>query len=418
MHEDKEYKSGSYLYIEGDEEAKYIFIIKRGTVKYKCKNERLNRVSRPSKAGDVIGFIESLCKRPRLNTAIAGDHLLVAKLHRDEFLELLLKNVAIALKVMQSLADTLRNYSKLFLEDDFLQLETHQKLLYNLGRDFYRGGKLHYASYAFTKYIQHYPKGNYVTDVQAYLAKLKEDQIPAPQKPEQNGVEFTFRNDQIIFCEEEPGDRLYFIKRGRVKILKNSGNSLAMLSILKENDIFGELAIISDKPRSATVISMGETVVMGITGDMMKTMLEQSPDFTKMIFLSISERVWFTMIRHEAQLYKNPITRLYAIIENKMMEHRVSFKQIRPQTFNLGINELLTMTGLTQASAGYQLDDFLKDETISLNFGQITVENPCEFTAHATFYKSRDNLKYSEVVKRRKEEFHIDEHDGEKTCLE
>ncbi|MGZ5278338.1 MAG: cyclic nucleotide-binding domain-containing protein [Pseudobdellovibrionaceae bacterium] len=55
--------------------------------------------------------------------------------------------------------------------------------------------------------------------------------------------------DEKIFKIDEPGDALYFIQSGSVDILSREGKKLATL---KDGAFFGEIALISDKPRSAT----------------------------------------------------------------------------------------------------------------------------------------------------------------------
>ncbi len=58
-----------------------------------------------------------------------------------------------------------------------------------------------------------------------------------------------FVPDEKIFRVDEPGDALYFIQSGSVDILSREGSRIATL---KDGAFFGEIALISDKPRSAT----------------------------------------------------------------------------------------------------------------------------------------------------------------------
>ena len=57
-----------------------------------------------------------------------------------------------------------------------------------------------------------------------------------------------------IITEGEAGDAVYFILSGRVKVtLYGEEGREIVLAVLKEGDMFGELSIIDDKPRSANV---------------------------------------------------------------------------------------------------------------------------------------------------------------------
>lgn len=68
-----------------------------------------------------------------------------------------------------------------------------------------------------------------------------------------------FSKDQIIFEEGYPADAVYLVCSGSVEIFKRRNNSQLSLAILKEDSIFGEMAFISDRPRSATVIAREDT---------------------------------------------------------------------------------------------------------------------------------------------------------------
>jgi CRP-like cAMP-binding protein len=73
----------------------------------------------------------------------------------------------------------------------------------------------------------------------------------------------TFQDGQIIFEEGAHGDWIYVVDKGEVEISKNVGGRKIVIEVLKESDIFGEMAYIDKSPRSATATAKG-TVVIGI----------------------------------------------------------------------------------------------------------------------------------------------------------
>jgi CRP-like cAMP-binding protein len=72
----------------------------------------------------------------------------------------------------------------------------------------------------------------------------------------------TFMAGEIIFSEFEPGDTFYFIQSGRVELLKIVGDIERTLDILHPNDMFGEMAILENSPRSATAIALDEVTAL------------------------------------------------------------------------------------------------------------------------------------------------------------
>jgi len=75
----------------------------------------------------------------------------------------------------------------------------------------------------------------------------------------------TFRDNEPIFWEGEPGVGMYIVRAGRVGIYSISKNQQKEeLAILGPGEIFGELALLSEMPRSATSIAVERTVILGL----------------------------------------------------------------------------------------------------------------------------------------------------------
>ncbi|MDZ4744103.1 MAG: ATP-binding protein [Verrucomicrobiota bacterium] len=71
---------------------------------------------------------------------------------------------------------------------------------------------------------------------------------------------------EIIFREGDKGDCLYLIEDGQVKITKNTtGSSEQVLSVLQPNDFFGEMAVLDQKPRSATATTVSHCILWQIS---------------------------------------------------------------------------------------------------------------------------------------------------------
>ena len=63
--------------------------------------------------------------------------------------------------------------------------------------------------------------------------------------------------DEVLFCEGDPGDTLYVILAGRVRIYRtNEDDSEVELATLTCGDYFGELSLIDGEPRSARVATL------------------------------------------------------------------------------------------------------------------------------------------------------------------
>jgi ATP-binding cassette subfamily B protein len=78
--------------------------------------------------------------------------------------------------------------------------------------------------------------------------------------------------DRDIIREGDPGDRFYILVRGKAEVLK-AGKRAA---VLQDGDYFGEIALLSDQPRNATVRSLTPCVCLILQRDHFRAMLDRS----------------------------------------------------------------------------------------------------------------------------------------------
>ncbi len=65
----------------------------------------------------------------------------------------------------------------------------------------------------------------------------------------------TFQQGEIIFHEGDPGKHVYLIVSGSVEIYKTVGDQRQLLNTIGSGEIFGEMGLVSNEPRFATVIA-------------------------------------------------------------------------------------------------------------------------------------------------------------------
>ncbi len=399
------FRKNAYIYIEGDEDIDNIYIIEKGRVGFTGSNIQIKRYKSEAKEGNIIGFVSALSGRPRIETAYALTDCVLIELTKENFLRLLQKNSEIAFKVINYFAEELRIYDEMiFGNKDSADIQTCETDLFELGKFYINRNNYDYAYYIFNRHLQLYPESLYKDESRKYILQIESTGMRKIPEPVREGIYLRYVDKQIIFCENEPGDELFIIQEGKVKIVKNHRGTEIMLSILKEGDIFGELAIVSSKERNATAISFGNAVLMPLNIKSLIALMDITGEILKKIFTSISKRVWFTFIRIESKLHKKPLTRIFAFLENKLLEENISLKSKKPHTFNFGIDELLKMTDVSWEKAGNSINEFLKDPSLSFHFGQIEIADPSYISVKARFYRSRDHIESPDENNRPKDE--------------
>src|SRR5580692_8622008 len=106
------------------------------------------------------------------------------------------------------------------------------------------------------------------------------------------GREMKFSPDQEIFKEGDIGDGVYVVKDGQVQISGLVGKDVRhVFSRIPPGEIFGEMAVLENKPRSASAVAVGDTVVYFINRDEMLKLVEGSPLLAMNLLREISHRL-------------------------------------------------------------------------------------------------------------------------------
>ena len=104
--------------------------------------------------------------------------------------------------------------------------------------------------------------------------------------------ERTFNAGARIFTQNDPGDGVYVIRDGLVEIAHLVGErALCVFSKFGPGEIFGEMAVIEDLPRSATTTAAKETKVYFIPREEMAALLRRSPSLSFRLLQEISKRL-------------------------------------------------------------------------------------------------------------------------------
>ena len=388
------FKKDAYVYVEGDEDVNDVYIIEKGAVELVGENKQIKRYKSVVTDGEVFGFITALIGKPRMESAVALKDTVIVTVNRARFIYLVQRNPEIALKITRFFAEELRLYDEMMfsLKSGDSSMVPEEMKLFAIAEYYNRVKSYKFAYHALRRYMELYPNGIEIDGVRTMLDEIEKTGLRSVPEPVKNGVYKLFADQQMVFCENEPGDELYIIKEGKVKITKVSNNNEIMLSVLREGDIFGELAIVSDKPRNASAICMGRTTLLPIRKETLTWVLSKSPGIINKIFMAICQRIWFTYINLEARLYNKPVTRVYAFIENKLVQDGISLKSKEALTVNYSIEELLKASGVPADKRDSVTQLILDDINLEFNFGQLFIRNPSMLASKAKFYKSRDNV--------------------------
>jgi CRP/FNR family cyclic AMP-dependent transcriptional regulator len=84
-----------------------------------------------------------------------------------------------------------------------------------------------------------------------------------------------------VFAQGEPGDYLYYVEEGCVRIWRSEAGKIAILGEVERGGVFGEMALVDDQPRSANATASQESVLQMIPGAILKSKLERADPFLR-----------------------------------------------------------------------------------------------------------------------------------------
>ncbi|WP_257161970.1 CRP-like cAMP-activated global transcriptional regulator GlxR [Corynebacterium cystitidis] len=95
-----------------------------------------------------------------------------------------------------------------------------------------------------------------------------------------------------IFDEGEPGDRLYIIISGKIKLARHASDGREnLLSVIGPSDMFGELSIFDPGPRTSSAVCVTEVQAATMNSDMLRKWITDHPEISQQLLRVLARRL-------------------------------------------------------------------------------------------------------------------------------
>ena len=115
----------------------------------------------------------------------------------------------------------------------------------------------------------------------------------------------TYEPNQTLFSQGDVGDAAYIIVDGAAKVMVDTPDGELEVAELGRNDFVGEIAILCDVPRTATVRASDKTVTLRITKDLFFRLVAEFPEMSVEIMRELASRLEQTTQQLREALAKN-----------------------------------------------------------------------------------------------------------------
>jgi CRP-like cAMP-binding protein len=387
------FKKNGYIIIEDQPESGEFFIIRQGNVT-ETRSAALAEEAQGTvlTVGDFFGVISCMARRARIETVQAIDDTSTIVVQRENFGALIQKNTPIAMKILRYFGKQLRFYDSRLTKLTFQSsLEEDPNNLYNIGEFYYSSQMLTQAAFAYLHYIKFCPDGGFVPQAKMKLAKINPNQDAL--QPKKEGFYTIYKEGQIIFLEHEPGAELYIIQEGKVKITKLVNNNEVLLAVLKKGDIFGEMSLLDNKPRSASAVAFGPTKLMVVSKSNFEPTVQGHPEIATKIIELLSERIWLIYKQLSNILIKDPLGKIYDALYTQLQKARVPITMGTAHSFDFGTEELIKFVGFTAQDGHVHIKNlFDKDKTLTIVDGKIFCKDVTNIEKTVQIFKRGQEL--------------------------
>jgi len=389
-----QFKAGSVITVEGKTEADRFFIIRQGKISIAKETEVIQEeggnVFGP---GDFFGVVECMASRPRIETVSARTDVSLIGIRKDQFGVLIMKNALIAMKIIRQFSKKLRYFSdaiaRLSLKGK--EVEADPEKMFEVAKFYEEKNNPQHACYAYKKYLQHLPQGRNAAEAQTNIEVLsRECQL---EEPSSQGLTRLYKDGSVVFVEHEPGEEVFIIQQGKVNITKILSNQEVLLAGLHPGDIFGEMAILENKPRSATAIaSGGGTLMMVVNKSNFEPMVQQKPQIAAKLIQLLSERIWVSYKQLANLTMFSPVGRMFDTLKTQLEKNRIALTHNKTYTFDFDQAELVKMVGLTEKEAKIPLHDMFENKKLQVVNGKIQCTDLEEIEKQAQYFKKMDQM--------------------------
>jgi CRP-like cAMP-binding protein len=186
------------------------------------------------------------------------------------------------------------------------------------------------------------------------------------------GVRRTVERDAVIFAQSDPGDALYGVMTGRVRISASSAAGKEMfLNIMEPGDIFGEIALLDGRQRSAAATAMSATELFVVTREQFLGLLAREPQLVDHLLQLLCGRLrWVSGFAEESALLSVPARlarRLLSLGKLHGHETRAGLE------LKVSQEEVARFLGLSRQIVNQYLQDWKAQRWVDLGRGRIMI---------------------------------------------
>jgi len=386
------YKQNSYLTVEG-KVADRFFIIQAGKVR--C--ERQGSVSGNGVdilgPGDFVGVVSCMAGMSQIENSIALTDVVVIAVRRDQYPDLIKQNTPIAMKMIRTFAARMRGVNELLMHRSAAAgavADANPNSLFNVAAFYDHQKKTDIAAFAYYQFLKKGVRNQNMEIAKRRFIELRKHTNAVYFEPTADMTR-RYPEDTMIFCENQSGAEMFIIQSGQVKIGKVVNGKEVTFAILKKGDMFGEMALLENKPRSASAIANEECILMVVNSRNFNQMVATQPQMIARLTTTLAERLWSMSRQLINSKIMDPITQMLDMLALQVEKAKLPQNFMRDYRIGLTSQDLADMCGFPDDVKLRYVYEFRKDSHIKIDpdTQKLIVSDCAELMKHAAFARSK-----------------------------
>jgi CRP-like cAMP-binding protein len=164
---------------------------------------------------------------------------------------------------------------------------------------------------------------------------------------------------ETLFSEGDPGDKLYVVTTGKVKLGRTAADGREnLLAVLGPGEMFGELSLFDPGPRTATATAVTATTLSGLGHEALDPLLNQRPEVAGRLLAALARRLRRTNEAMADLIFSDVPGRVAKALLDLAQRFGVETSDGLRVTHDLTQEELAQLVGASRETVNKALADF------------------------------------------------------------
>ncbi len=384
------FKSGSYMVVEGKADSDRFYIIQRGQVQcFKASGSGIQPFMLGP--GDFVGVVPCMSGHSQIETAVAVTDVMAIAVKKEQYSDLIVNNTPVALKIIRTFANRMRQMNEMLTKATLntVASNTSDQIL-RVAQFYEKAMRNNIAVYAYYQYLKTRPVGPSADLAKQRFVSLKQRTHAVYFEPTKD-LTRDYPKDTMIFSEAQSGADMFIIQSGEVAISKVVDGNEVTLALLHKGDMFGEMALLENKPRSASAIAHSDCKLMVVNLANFNQMVTTQPQLISRLTTTLAERLWSMYRQLDNANLSDPYQKMLDMLSLQIEKQKINVDKLvtKGMQTDLTPKDLVNMCGIPNEQQPKTIMDFSQSPHIKLNEGKIFIKDVPELVKQTSFYRKQ-----------------------------